>query len=142
MPSRLRRRLHALAIWLVLSLLAAQCAGLIHRVRHAGGEAAAQQPLVLKAGAGAAVGTSHAVAGRPLIRADDGTGHAALQHAGHSCVLFDAAAMADAHCTLPSPLALSHERPRLPLALDWRWPHLPPARPFLTRAPPAAGLAA
>lgn len=143
LSSRMRQRARTLAIWLVLSLLVVQCAGLIHRVRHAGLEGAGQLATVFKAPAPAALGHRLGGAARPATRSDLATPDAGLQHAGHSCVLFDAAATADAHCDLLTALELSQERPIVPLALDWRWPHLPPARPFLTRAPPAgAGLTA
>ena len=143
LSSRMRQQARALAIWLVLSLLVVQCAGLIHRVLHAGLEGPGPQSTVFKAPAAAAPGHWPGGAARPATRSDPATADAGLLHAGHSCVLFDAAATADAHCDLLTALELSQERPILPLALDWRWPHLPPARPFLTRAPPAgAGLTA
>ncbi|MGY8526292.1 hypothetical protein [Paracidovorax citrulli] len=143
LSSPIRRQASALAIWLVLSLLVVQCAGLIHRVRHAGLEGAGQLSTVSKAPAAAAAGHRLGAAARPATNSHLATPDADLLHSGHSCVLFDAAATADAHCDLLTALELSQERPVLPLALDWRWPHLPPARPFLTRAPPAgAGLTA
>ncbi|MEN7529970.1 hypothetical protein [Cupriavidus sp. DL-D2] len=110
------------ALWLVACLLLAQHAGLVHRVVHGGFPALPQVSLVTAADA------SH------------GAHHGAsfLKLGLHSCVLFDGATMADTlfgSFTLPD---LAFGKPVKPANLAWRWPDLPAARPFHSRAPPSA----
>lgn len=111
------------ALWLVLCLLLAQQAGLVHRVVHGG---LLNTPLTVSVlHAGQDQGQDAHV--HPL----------ALKLAGHSCVLFDGATMADTHfgtVTLPT---LRFGKPVKPAALAWRWPDLPARHPFHSRAPPA-----
>lgn len=112
------------ALWLVLCLLLAQHAGIVHRVVHGGLQQAPIAPAAT-ATAGGAPDAAHA------HRADS------LKPFGHSCVLFDAATAADTLCDGPPMPRLAHGKPVLPPSITWRWPHLPPARPFLSRAPPS-----
>ncbi|WP_342051874.1 hypothetical protein [Cupriavidus sp. OTU4054] len=109
------------ALWLVLCLLLAQQAGLVHRVVHGG---LLNTPLTLSAVVAGQGQDAHV---HPL----------ALKIAGHSCVLFDGATVADTHfgtVTLPM---LRFGKPVKPAALAWRWPDLPARHPFHSRAPPA-----
>jgi hypothetical protein len=125
--ARLRMRGPGLwsGLWLALCLLLAQHAGLTHRVVHGG--------LLASAGAAAAASTASAT---------DSDSHPLVQAAsGHSCVLFDGATVADTHCgKLPLP-QLAFGKPVKPASLAWRWPDLPAARPFQSRAPPAPAIA-
>ncbi|WP_454762591.1 hypothetical protein [Cupriavidus campinensis] len=108
------------ALWLVLCLLLAQHAGLTHRVVHGG---------LPDAPAAAAVGNADAAG-----NADPFTLKAGL----HSCVLFDGATMADSHHGTFDLPVLAFGKPVKPASLAWRWPDLPAARLFLSRAPPAS----
>ncbi|RZT38583.1 hypothetical protein [Cupriavidus agavae] len=111
------------ALWLVACLLLAQHAGLVHRVVHGG------LPAVPQAAAALASPT-----------------HAAHAHGGvsflklglHSCVLFDGATLADTHSGSFALPQLAFGKPVKPANLAWRWPDLPAARPFHSRAPPFA----
>ena len=120
--SRLRARGPGLwaALWLVACLLLAQHAGLVHRVVH-GGLPNASQPV--------------------LTVASDDAAHTepfSLKLGLHSCVLFDGATIADIHVgSFKLPL-LAFGKPVKPANLAWRWPDLPSAHPFHSRAPPAA----
>lgn len=115
------------ALWLALCLLLAQHAGLAHRIQHGGLQEASLASLTsFPALAGFTEGTAgHA------HRADT------LKPAGHSCVLFDAATAADTLCDGLAMPRLAHGKPVLPPSITWRWPHLPAAHPFLSRAPPS-----
>lgn len=117
-----RWRAHGPGLWtalcLVLCLLLAQHAGLVHRVVH-GGLPGMASPTATDA-------------------TDSHTDSFALKLGLHSCVLFDGATLADSHhggFDLP---ALAFGKPVKPAALAWRWPDLPAARPFHSRAPPAS----
>lgn len=118
------------ALCLVACLLLAQHVGLVHRVVHGG-------QLNLPQSAVPAYSTA-AVDG--AVDATDGA-HAepfSLKLGLHSCVLFDGATLADTHFgsfVLPS---LAFGKPVKPANLAWRWPDLPAARAFHSRAPPAA----
>lgn len=120
--SRLRARGPSLwaVLWLVACLLLAQHAGLVHRVLH-GGLPNASQPAL-------------------TVTSDDAT-HTepfSLKLGLHSCVLFDGATVADIHVgSFHLPL-LAFGKPVKPANLAWRWPDLPSAQPFRSRAPPAA----
>ncbi len=107
-------------LWLVACLLLAQHAGLVHRVLHGGLPNAAQPAL--------------------SVASDDAT-HIepfSLKLGLHSCVLFDGATIADSHVgSFKLPL-LAFGKPVKPANLAWRWPDLPSAQPFHSRAPPAA----
>ena len=120
---RLRARGPALwhAVWLVLCLLGAQHAGLVHRVAHGGLMGAPLSVMAAEASA-----------------ADHGDASPFAQKlAGHSCVLFDGATVADSHfCHLPA-ITPTFGKPVKPANLAWRWPDLPSAYPFRSRAPPA-----
>lgn len=124
------------ALWLVLCLLLAQQAGLTHRVVHGG-------LLNLSQAAAALSSTSDASDTSDTSVASDATDadHAeplSLKLGLHSCVLFDGATIADSHVdTFTLPL-LAFGKPVKPASLAWRWPDLPAARPFHTRAPPAS----
>jgi len=110
------------ALCLVLCLLLAQHAGLVHRVVH-GGLPGMASPVTAEAATDAT---------------DSHTDSFALKLGLHSCVLFDGATLADSHhggFDLP---ALAFGKPVKPAALAWRWPDLPAARPFHSRAPPAS----
>lgn len=120
-------RLRWLAPLLLMCLLLSQHAGLSHRVRHG----ALPQPASL--GASLAVTPGDASAG---TESDAVHGDAGWIKVAHSCVLFDGAALGAGLCAMPAMPALSHGLPFLPPGLTWRWPHLPPQRAFLTRAPP------
>lgn len=118
-----RWRAHGLhpwvALWLALCLLLAQHAGLTHRVIHGGLPAA------------------------PALAAttgDNATHHDAtsLKLGLHSCVLFDGATVADLHHGTFDLPQLTFGKPVKPASLAWRWPDLPAARPFHSRAPPAS----
>lgn len=106
------------ALWLALCLLLAQHAGLTHRIVHGG--------LLAPASATAASDNDP----HPLSQA----------FSGHSCVLFDGATVADTHCGKLPPLQLAFGRPVKPASLAWRWPDLPSAHPFQSRAPPVAAI--
>lgn len=113
------------ALWLALCLLLAQHAGLTHRIVHGG--------LLAPAGALAA---ADATAG------SDTDPHPLAQvFSGHSCVLFDGATAADTHCGKLPPLQLAFGKPVKPVSLAWRWPDLPSAHPFQSRAPPVPAIA-
>ncbi|CAG9182013.1 hypothetical protein LMG23994_04792 [Cupriavidus pinatubonensis] len=121
--ARLRARGPGLwmALWLALSLLLAQHAGLTHRVVH-----------------GSLMGSPVSVLIAETGTADHGdAGPFAKKLAGHSCVLFDGATVADSHCIQMPALALAFGKPVKPANLAWRWPDLPSAHPFRSRAPPA-----
>ncbi|CAG9175875.1 hypothetical protein LMG32289_03444 [Cupriavidus pampae] len=112
------------ALWLVLCLLLAQQAGLVHRVVHGG-------LLNLP------ISAPLTVSSIPDQTPDTHTHGFALKLGGHSCVLFDGATVADTHfgtVTLPT---LRFGKPVKPAALAWRWPDLPARHPFHSRAPPA-----
>lgn len=128
--ARLRTRGPGLwsALWLVLSLLLAQHAGLTHRIVHGG--------LLAPDGALAAANAANAAA------ATDGDPHPlARAIGGHSCVLFDGATVADTHCARLPPLQLAFGKPVKPASLAWRWPDLPSTHPFQSRAPPVPAIA-
>jgi hypothetical protein len=121
--ARLRARGPGLwvALWLLLSLLVAQHAGLTHRVVHGG-----------------LMGTPLSVVAAEPGAADHGDGGPLAQKpAGHSCVLFDGATVADSHCGHMPLITLAFGKPVKPANLAWRWPDLPSAHPFRSRAPPA-----
>lgn len=109
------------ALWLALCLLLAQQAGLAHRIHHGG----LQEASLAALSGGVQTGTD-------AHRAD------LVKPAAHSCVLFDAATAADTLCDGPPMPRLAHGKPVLPPSITWRWPHLPTARPFHSRAPPAS----
>ncbi|WER46176.1 hypothetical protein CupriaWKF_00885 [Cupriavidus sp. WKF15] len=109
------------ALWLVLCLLGAQHAGLAHRVVHGG-----------------LMGTRLSVMAAESSAADHGDASPFAQKlTGHSCVLFDGATVADSHCGHMPVLTLAFGKPVKPANLAWRWPDLPSAHPFRSRAPPA-----
>ncbi|WP_341247743.1 hypothetical protein [Cupriavidus pauculus] len=116
-------------LWLVACLLLAQHAGLMHRIVHGG---------LLNAPPAAAAAIAQTA--QPDADPTD-TAHAesfSLKLGLHSCVLFDGATLADTHpggVTLP---LLAFGKPVKPANLAWRWPDLPAAQPFHSRAPPAA----
>ena len=114
------------ALWLVACLLLAQHVGLVHRVVHGGLLNAPQPTFTIESdSSGNATDAPHA---EPF----------SLKLGLHSCVLFDGATLADTHhgsFTLPQ---LAFGKPVKPANLAWRWPDLPSARPFHSRAPPAA----
>ncbi|MDQ0143734.1 hypothetical protein [Cupriavidus necator] len=125
--ARLRRHGPGLwpALWLALCLLLAQHAGLTHRIVHGG---------LLK--------TSGAMAATNAASATDSDPHPLAQaFGGHSCVLFDGATLADTHCGKLPPLQLAFGKPVKPASLAWRWPDLPRAHPFQSRAPPVPAVA-
>mgnify|MGYP007051631935 CR=1 FL=1 len=165
------------ALWLVLCLLLAQHAGLVHRIQHGGAPVGLMSTGLMSAGlmssglmsagltlAGQASPTAAATATAARDDAsasasasasatatdadadadiDTGTGtdrHApdSARASTHSCVLFDAATQAPGACGAPPMPLLSHGKPLVPPGITWRWPHLPPQRSFLTRAPPAS----
>jgi hypothetical protein len=108
------------ALWLTACLLLAQHAGLVHRVVH-GGLPNASQPA--------------------LTAASDDATHTepfSLKLGLHSCVLFDGATIADSHVGGFKLPLLAFGKPVKPANLAWRWPDLPSAHPFHSRAPPAA----
>ncbi|WP_423192715.1 hypothetical protein [Cupriavidus sp. H18C2] len=113
------------ALWLVACLLLAQHAGLVHRVVHGGLPNAAAPAAAIVPVAQHAAGDTH---GEPF----------SLKLGLHSCVLFDGATMADAHAGGFTPPPLVFGKPVKPASLAYRWPDLPAARPFHSRAPPAA----
>lgn len=121
------------ALCLVLCLLLAQHVGLVHRVVHGG----------LLNFPQASVETQAAQATSDVSDAGDAgdTNHSepfSLKLGLHSCVLFDGATLADTHaCNFTLPL-LAFGKPVKPASLAYRWPDLPAARPFHSRAPPAA----
>lgn len=134
-----RRPSLAHALWLSLCLLLAQHAGLTHRVLHGGLQ---NQPLLAAAEATpAAAGLLSDPLADPLA---DGTldegprDPLALRGGGHSCVLFDAAALADTHCSLALPGVLAHGHPHAPASAEAARPDLAPLTAFHPRAPPAA----
>ena len=113
------------ALWLALCLLLAQHAGLTHRIVHGG--------LIAPAGTLAAASAA---------AASEGDQHSLAQaFTGHSCVLFDGATVADTHCAKLPPLQLAFGKPVKPASLAWRWPDLPSAHPFQSRAPPVPAIA-
>ncbi|WP_454709762.1 hypothetical protein [Cupriavidus nantongensis] len=115
------------ALGLALCLLLAQHAGLTHRIVHGG--------LLAPAGALAAANATAA-------DGSDSDPHPLSQaFGGHSCVLFDGATVADTHCGKLPPLQLAFGKPVKPASLAWRWPDLPCAHPFQSRAPPAPAIA-
>lgn len=158
------------ALWLVLCLLLAQHAGLVHRIQHGGAPVGLMSTGLMSSGlmsagltlAGQASPTAAATATAARDDAsasasasatdadadadadiDTGTGtdrHApdSARASTHSCVLFDAATQAPGACGAPPMPLLSHGKPLVPPGITWRWPHLPPQRSFLTRAPPAS----
>ncbi|WP_257991984.1 hypothetical protein [Cupriavidus pauculus] len=130
-PLLSRWRARGLGFWpalcLVTCLLLAQHVGLVHRVVHGG-----------------LLNAPQAVAQIESTDTPDGAadaGHAepfSLKLGLHSCVLFDGATLADTHFgsfVLPS---LAFGKPVKPANLAYRWPDLPAARAFQSRAPPAA----
>jgi hypothetical protein len=127
--ARLRARGLSLwqAAWLVLCLLIAQHAGLVHRVEH-GGLAGTPWVNLLAEPAHAAGATADAAA--PL----------AQKTSGHSCVLFDGATAADLHCGSVVVPVLAYGKPVNPASLTRSWPDLPSRHPFRSRAPPALAL--
>lgn len=117
------------ALWLALCLLLAQHAGLTHRIVHGG----ALTPAAALAATVTATDTAPAGDTDPHSLAQTVT--------GHSCVLFDGATVADTLCgKLPLP-DLAFGKPVKPANLAWRWPDLPAAQPFHSRAPPAPAIA-
>jgi len=124
-----RRLSLAHALWLALCLLLAQHAGLNHRVLHGGLQ---NQPLL--------VAEVDPLAD-PLAEATLEEGPRdplSLKGGGHSCVLFDASALADSHCSLAQPVALAHVHALAPAGAVPAWPDLAAPTPFHPRAPPAA----
>ncbi|MFJ5381477.1 hypothetical protein ACIPID_07390 [Cupriavidus sp. CER94] len=124
------------ALWLVTCLLLAQHVGLVHRVVHGGLLNAPQAAAQLEsAGSIESTGTPDA----PDGAADAGHAEPFTVKIGlHSCVLFDGATLADTHFgsfALPS---LAFGKPVKPANLAYRWPDLPAAHAFQSRAPPAA----
>ncbi|WP_376790622.1 hypothetical protein [Cupriavidus sp. Agwp_2] len=118
------------ALWLALCLLLAQHAGLTHRIVH-GGLLPPAAATLAAADAGTDAGTD----------ADTDSHSLAQKFSGHSCVLFDGATVADTLCgKLPLP-RLAFGKPAKPANLAWRWPDLPAAHPFHSRAPPAPAIA-
>jgi len=150
------------ALWLVLCLMLAQHAGLVHRVQHGGSPAgltsggltsgglisggliSARQASPTPAATATAARDDTSVTDADIeadIDRDTGTdSHApdSARASTHSCVLFDAATQAPGACGAPPMPMLSHGKPLVPPGITWRWPHLPPQRSFLTRAPPAS----
>ncbi|WP_439684117.1 hypothetical protein [Cupriavidus oxalaticus] len=117
-----------LALWLALCLLLAQHAGLTHRIVHGGLPASSATSATLVAADGS-------------TDADTDSHPLAQNFSGHSCVLFDGATVADTLCCkLPLP-RLAFGKPVKPANLAWRWPDLPAAHPFHSRAPPAPAIA-
>ncbi|QEZ45353.1 hypothetical protein [Cupriavidus oxalaticus] len=117
-----------LALWLALCLLLAQHAGLTHRIVHGGLPATSATSATLAAADGS-------------TDADTDSHPLAQNVSGHSCVLFDGATVADTLCgKLPLP-RLAFGKPVKPANLAWRWPDLPAAHPFHSRAPPAPAIA-
>ncbi len=108
------------ALWLVAGLLLAQHAGLVHRVVHGGLPGAPTSVIALESG--------DATHSEPSF----------LKLGLHSCVLFDGATLADTHSGSFALPKLAFGKPVKPANLAWRWPDLPAARPFHSRAPPAA----
>nr|WP_224081366.1 hypothetical protein [Cupriavidus laharis] len=121
--ARLRARGPGLwmTLWLALCLLVAQHAGLTHRIVHGG-----------------LMGTPLPAMAAEASAADHGDASPFAQKlAGHSCVLFDGATVADSHCGQMPAVTLAFCKPVKPANLAWRWPDLPSAYPFRSRAPPA-----
>ncbi|WP_124080123.1 hypothetical protein [Pigmentiphaga humi] len=104
------RSVRMLAAWLVLALCVAQWAGVLHEIEHGWSES----PAGLAGGPAKAYG-----------------------HAGHSCVLYAAAALSDGPPALPIVLVppLASHLPAV-LAEAGATPHLAAPRRFLSRAPP------
>lgn len=126
--ARSARLLTPLRAWLLaLLLLAAQAAGLSHRLQHASapgpGSATAQQAFA---------GDAHvATAGAERTAGDHAPGSA-------DCRLIDQLSHADALCAGMAPAtvqALAHSAPRAPAT--WQAPRGPAAH-YLARAPPQA----
>lgn len=149
------------ALWLVLCLMLAQHAGLVHRVQHGGAPAGLMSSGLMSAGLTLAGHASPTAAATATAARDDASASASATDADadadidagtgtdshapdsarastHSCVLFDAATQAPGACGAPPMPLLSHGKPLVPPGITWRWPHLPPQRSFLTRAPPAS----
>ncbi len=141
------RRTGALwAVWLMLCLSLAQHAGLVHRVQH-GGYGGSAAGLVLTGRTSQALPATATAARDNASLADtvadantstDGHAPDSPRLLTHSCVLFDAATQAPGACGAPPMPLLSHGKPLVPPGITWRWPHLPPQRSFLTRAPPSS----
>lgn len=110
------------ALCLVLCLLLAQHAGLVHRVVH-GGLPGMMAPVTAPVAAEATDAT------------ETHTDSFALKLGLHSCVLFDGATLADSHHGSFDLPVLAFGKPA---SLAWRWPDLPAARPFHSRAPPVS----
>ncbi|SDP73469.1 hypothetical protein SAMN04488595_1199 [Ralstonia sp. 25mfcol4.1] len=127
------------ALCLVACLLLAQHAGLVHRVMHGGLQNAPQAAAQIDATDSTASTDSTDSTAASEGAAD--AGHAepfSLKLGLHSCVLFDGATLADTHFgsfELPS---LAFGKPVKPANLAYRWPDLPAAHAFQSRAPPAA----
>jgi hypothetical protein len=145
------------ALWLVLCLILAQHAGLVHRIQHGGSPAGLVSGGLMSGGlmsgglmSAGLMSASRASPTRAATTtaarddtslADTGTDSHAPDSARaptHSCVLFDAATQAPGACGTPPMPLLSHGKPLVPPGITWRWPHLPPQRSFLTRAPPSS----
>jgi hypothetical protein len=110
-----------MALWLALCVLVAQHVGLTHRVVHGG-----------------LMGTPVSAMTAETSTADhDEASPLAQKLAGHSCVLFDGATVADSHCSQMPAVMLVFGKPVKPANLAWRWPDLPSTHPFRSRAPPA-----
>ncbi len=119
------------ALWLVACLLLAQHAGLVHRVVHGG---------LLNATQTATQAATQAAVLAETTNAGDASHDelSSLKLGGHSCVIFDGATLADGHVIHTALPQLVFGKPVNPANLAWRWPDLPAARPFQSRAPPAA----
>lgn len=111
---------------LVLSLLWAQMAGVLHRIEHMGGPTT-PHPSVLF---GQVAQASPASAGVSA----DGDSPSAL----HSCVLFDGLCMADTLPTALLPMAVLRQTEALPTATIFASWHALFVGHFLSRGPPAA----
>ncbi len=108
------------ALCLVLCLLLAQHAGLVHRVVH-GGLPGMASPWRREAATDAT---------------DSHTDSFALKLGLHSCVLFDGATRWRTATTAASTCRRwPFGKPVKPAALAWRWPDLPAARPFHSPRP-------
>lgn len=116
------------ALWLVACVLLSQHVGLVHRVVHGGLASLPQAAALVDATAGADTDAADATHAEPF----------SLKLGLHSCVLFDGTTLADTHCGSVMPPQLAFGKPVNPANLAWRWPDLPAARPFQSRAPPAA----
>ncbi|WP_407935136.1 hypothetical protein [Cupriavidus plantarum] len=134
--SRMRHRGLGLwtALWLVLCLLLAQQAGVVHRVVHGG---LLNAPILAAAVHGQGDSTVRAPTASADATPDTHFHPLALKLGAHSCVLFDGATVADTHVGTVALPALRFGKPVKPAALAWRWPDLPARHPFHSRAPPA-----